>query len=72
MILFIYFYREGKGRRKRKKNINVWLPLACPMLGTWPTTQTGNRTGDSLVHSLALNSLSHTSQGLIKILYFIS
>ena len=36
-------------------------------LGAWPTTQacalTGNQTGDPLVHTLALNPLSHTSQG---------
>ena len=49
---FIYLFLEkGEGRGKeRKRNINVWLPLACPQLGTWPTTQacalTGNRTGD--------------------------
>ena len=45
----------------------MWLPLARPLLGTWPTTQaralTGNWTGDPLVHRLALNPLSHTSQG---------
>ena len=56
-ILFIYFWREGKGGRKRgretsmcERNINVWLPLARPQLGTWPTTQAcaliGNRTSD--------------------------
>ena len=66
-ILFIYF-REGEGREKeRERNIKVWLPLAHPLLGTWPATQacalTGTRTGDSLVHLLALNPLSHTSQG---------
>ena len=59
--------REGRGKWK-ERNINVWLPLVCPLLGTWPTTQayalTGNRTGDSLVHKPAFNPLSHTSQGL--------
>ena len=57
---------DENGRRKIERNINVWLPLMCPLLGTWPTTQasalTGNRTGDPLVHRLALNPLSHTSQ----------
>ena len=72
-ILFIYFYREGKGRegkeKERERNINVRLPLARPMLVTWPSTQacalTGNQTLDPLVHRLVLNPLSHTSQGLI-------
>ena len=45
----------------------LWLPLECPPLGTWPATQacalTGNQTGDTLVHRLVLNLLSHTSQG---------
>ena len=42
----------------------MWLPLACPLLGTWPTIQacalTRNPTSDPLVHRLALNPLSHT------------
>ena len=63
-ILFIYFREKGR-EGEREGNINVWLPCACPLLGTWPTTQacalTGNRTGDPLVLRLALNSLSHTS-----------
>ena len=54
-------------RRKRERNINVWLPLEHPLLGTWSATQacalTGNRTGDALVCRLAFNPLSHTSQG---------
>ena len=45
----------------------MWLPLTRPLLGTWPATQacvlTGNQTGDPLVCRLALNPLSHTSQG---------
>ena len=65
---FIYFFREGKGGRKRERNINVWLLLSRPLLGTWPVTQacalTGNRTSDPLICRLALNPLSHTSQGI--------
>ena len=61
-ILFIYF-RERKGGRKRERNINVQLPLMCPLLGTWSATQahalTGNRTSDLS----ARNPLSHTSEG---------
>ena len=45
------FFDRGEGREKeREKNINVWLPLAHPLLGTGPTTQacalTSNQTGD--------------------------
>ena len=43
------------------------LVLARPQRGTWPATQarslTRNPTGDLSVHRLALNLLSHTSQG---------
>ena len=50
----------------------MWLPLTCPLLGTWPATQacalTGNQTSDSLVHRPVLNPLSHTSQGRVLIL----
>ena len=36
---FIYLFLE-KGREKdRERNVNVWLPLMCPQLGTWPATQ---------------------------------
>ena len=53
----IYFIFRGKRREKdRERNINVWLPLTLPLLGSWPATQafalTGNRTGDPLVCSL--------------------
>ena len=65
---YLFIFREGGGREKaRERNINVWLPLAHPHLGTWPTTQTcaltGNRTSDPLVCRPALNPLSHNSQG---------
>ena len=72
---FIYLFLERGERREkeRERNINAWLPWLCPLLGTWPTTQacalTGNRTSDPLPHSLALNPLSHTSQGCF---YFLS
>ena len=65
---FFYLYLErGEGKeKKRERNISVWLPLAHPLLGTWPATQacalTGNRTVDPLVSRPALNPLSHTSQ----------
>ena len=38
---FMYLFLDsGEGTEKeRERNINVWLPLACPLLGTWPTTQ---------------------------------
>ena len=78
-ILFLKYFiysclERGEGREKdRERNINVWLPLACPLLGTWPATQvcalTGNWTSDPLVLRLALNPLSHTSQGCIA-MYF--
>ena len=49
----------------------MWLSLERPLLGTWTATQacalTGNWTSDPLVHSLVLNSLSHTSQGSLLI-----
>ena len=56
---FIYLFLEtGEGREKEKKrNINVWLPLMWPPLGTWPSTQTcaltENQTGNPLDRSCA-------------------
>ena len=66
---FIHLFFRERGREgERERNINVWLPLACPLLGTWPTTQayalTGNRLNPRhLGEQAALNPLSHTSQG---------
>ena len=77
---FIFIFRESGREGERERNINVWLPLVHPLLGTWRTTQkcalttwrttqkcalTGNRTRDTLVHSPALSPLSHTNQGLL-------
>ena len=66
------FLERGRGGEERKRNINVWLPLAHPLLGTRTTTQacalTGNRTSSPLVPRPAtLNPLNNTSQGIIKI-----
>ena len=67
-LMYYLFWERGEGREKeRERNINVWLPLVHPLLGTWPATQacalTGNQTSDSLVCRPVLNPLSHTSQG---------
>ena len=67
---FYLFLERGEGREKeRGRNINVWLSAACLSPGTWPTVQaralTGTRTGEPLARRLALNLLSHTSQGCI-------
>ena len=37
----IYLFLESReGREKeRARNINVWLTLVCPLLGTWPAAQ---------------------------------
>ena len=67
MIFLIYFLERREGEDKRERNTNVWLPLTCPQLGTWPATQACalnvNPTGDPLVHRPVLSPLSHTSQG---------
>ena len=55
-FLKFIFRGEGKGK-ERERNNNVWLPLACPPVGSWPAAQacalTGNRTSDPLVLSLS-------------------
>ena len=65
--LFYFIFRGEGTEEERGRNINMWLPVTRPLLGTWPSTQacalTGNQTGDPLVHRLALNPLSHISQG---------
>ena len=80
------FLERGEGRgRDRERNINVWEihrsvasrtpPHWGPGLGTWPTTQacalTRNQTGNLSVCRLALNPLSHTSQGSFEYVFSI-
>ena len=36
---------EGK-ENERERYMNVWLPLVCPLLGTWPKTQACAVTGN--------------------------
>ena len=69
---FKRFYLFLGREKERERNIDVWLPLTHPLLGSWPATQacalTGNRTSDPLVHVPALNPLSHTSQGSASVI----
>ena len=53
--------REGGREGERERNI-YWLPLTCPQLGTWPTTQ-ACALNPWPFGSQASNPLSHTSQG---------
>ena len=64
---FYLFLERGMEGKVRERRINVWLPLTCPLLGTWPATQacamrTGNQTWNPLVCRPALNPLNHASQ----------
>ena len=50
-IFFIYLFLEREGREKGRekegeRNINVWLSLTRPLLGTWPATQACTLTGN--------------------------
>ena len=67
-ILFIYLFLEKRREGERKGERHQCVVVSRGPLGTWPTTQacalTGNQTSDPLLLRPALNSLSHTSQGL--------
>ena len=69
--LFVFRQREGK-KKERERNINVWLPLQCPLLETCPTTQecalTGNRTNDPFGSQAGAQSTGPYQSGLIYIL----
>ena len=73
IYLFIIYHLSIFRQRGREGEIEgekyQWLPLACPLVGTWSATQacalTGNGTSDPLVHRPALSSLSHTSHSCL-------
>ena len=54
-IFYLFLDRGEEREKERERNINVWLPLIRPLLGTWPATQacvlTGNPTSDPLLQS---------------------
>ena len=68
-FIYLFLEREEGKEKERERDISVWFPLTCPLLGTWPATQvcalTGNWTSDPLLHRPVLNPLNHTSQGHI-------
>ena len=33
---YLFLERGEKREKERERNIHVWLPLMCPLLGTWP------------------------------------
>ena len=45
-FIYLFSFRDRGMNGKRVRNINVWLPLECPLLGTWPATQAGPLTGN--------------------------
>ena len=73
--IYLFLERGERREKERERKIDVYLPLAHPLLGTWPTTQacalTGNQTGDPLVLRPTLNPLSHTSQGKNNYVLFV-
>ena len=74
VCLSLFFFKdfiergEGKGK-ERERNINVWLSLMHPLLGTWPTTQAcaldWELNWQPFGSRPMLNPLSYTSQGLL-------
>ena len=55
---------------ERQRNINVWLPVMYPLLGTWPATQacdlTGNQTSNPLVLEASTQSTDPHQPGLVN------
>ena len=55
-FIYLFLEREEGREKERERNINVWLPLKWPSIGTWPATQacalTGTQTSDPFVRSL--------------------
>ena len=38
-FIYLFIFRHRGREEQRERNINVWLPLQHPLLGTWPVTQ---------------------------------
>ena len=46
VYIYIYILERGGRKGERERNINVWLPLVHPLLGTWPAIQACALTGN--------------------------
>ena len=46
ILFYLFLEREEWREKERERNISVWLPLASPLLGTWPATQACAWTGN--------------------------
>ena len=73
---FDLFLERGEGREKEGEwNINVCLPLAHPLLGTWPATQaralTGNHTGLVMLWFMGWCSIHWATPHRAFTLYYI-
>ena len=44
--MYLFLERWERKEKERERNINVWLPLTHPLLGTWPATQACALTGN--------------------------
>ena len=38
-FIYLFLQRREGSEKERERNINVWLPLTCSLLGTWPATE---------------------------------
>ena len=67
---FLFIFRESGKEKKRERNTNVWLPLACPPTGDLARNSAmcpdrESNQGPFGTQASVLNPLSHTSQGTI-------
>ena len=60
-VIYLFLERGAGREEERERNIDVWLPLTRPLLGTWPATQacalTGNQISSLLVQMPVLEPL---------------
>ena len=73
-FIYYFFLERGVGNeKKRERNINVWLPLLQPLMGTWPATYacalTGNQTSNSGLQPRAQSTKAH-QPGQKMLIYF--
>ena len=60
---YLFTFRRRGREGERERNINVWLPLARPLLETWPQQASHSKLGKAVPPNFS------TSEGLTA-LYF--
>ena len=61
-VFYLFLDRGERREKKRERNINMWLPLTCILLGTWPASQACALTENGNHRCFGLQAGAHSTE----------